>query len=232
MYLNDDNPSKAYKTKELTFVSQPLYDFNINIKHNVITVPLIMSDEWKLLHENPTFISECRDQHKSFQFNFVGNLNKGSKIMNAICPWGITPNRKILKNLNLQGYDFEETKSIYNLKTDEKNKRLLSFLQRIAKSRFVFCPRGSGTSSFRLYQSMMVGSVPIVTDSKCFPFEDKTHWDEICICGEMKDLNNLIQIALNLSNVEYFQMRDKAMKFWDQYCRHENLYKYLSTLVK
>lgn len=115
---------KHIKTKELTFVSQPLYDFNINIKHNVITVPLMMSNEWKLIDENPNLISECRDQHKSFQFNFIGSLNKGGKIMNAICPRCKDANREILRKLNLQGYDFEETKSIYNLQTDEKNSKL------------------------------------------------------------------------------------------------------------
>ena len=47
----------------------------------------------------------------------------------------------------------------------------------------------------------------------------------------MKDLNNLIQIALNLNDDEYFKMRDKAMQFWDQYCRHDKLYTILSDLV-
>lgn len=79
---------------------------------------------------------------------------------------------------------------------------------------------------------MMVGSIPIVTGHVCFPFEDEVNWDELCINGDARELDNLINIALNFTDEDYFKMRDNAIKFWDRYCRHDILYQHLSNIVE
>ena len=54
LYLNEDNPSKAYETNDLCFVAQPILDAESNKKCNVVTIPLMMTDEWDILQKYPT----------------------------------------------------------------------------------------------------------------------------------------------------------------------------------
>jgi hypothetical protein len=53
----------------------------------------------------------------------------------------------------------------------------------IQKSMFSFTPRGFGESSFRLYQVLQLGTVPIVIWEKqrWLPFEELVEWDEFAI---------------------------------------------------
>lgn len=211
MYLNDDNPNAAYQNENTCFVAQPLYCCDTNSRNNVIVVPLMMTDEWDLIKDRPDLIKSFRNNKKKYDFNFIGQC----KYMG----------RDIFRNLNLENYDFEETSSVYSLPKDKKTNKLLSFLHRISKSKFVFAPRGVGSSSFRAYQAMMVGSIPIITDMNDYPFQDRVDWDQISIRGNLNELNILIEKALNISDNQYKNMQKKAIDFWDNYCKHDMLYK-------
>jgi hypothetical protein len=217
MYLTDDSPDLAYQSSEISFVAQPIADKITNKRHNVITVPLMMTDEWEIIKENPALIPKLRSNKKIHTFNFVGQCNYMG--------------RHIFKSLNLSNYDFEETQTVYNLKKPEKKQKLIHFLNRISESKFVFCPRGIGSSSFRAYQSMMSGSIPIITGMNDYPFEDEVDWDEISIRGSLENIKLLIDTALNMQDFEYNKMKKKCTWFWDNYCKHDMLYNFLAQKV-
>lgn len=216
LYLNDDDPSAAYNSHDISFVAQPTSGPEINKKHNIITVPLMMTDEWNIINQNPELIPKLRLNKKKYIFNFVGQCNY--------------MDRDVFRKLDIEKYDFEETSPIYSLSTKEKADKIISFLHRISKSKFVFSPRGIGSSSFRAYQAMMVGSIPIITDMNDYPFQDHVDWDQICIRGNLNELNILIEKALNISDDQYSFMREQAIYFWDNYCRHDMLYKKLKEI--
>lgn len=209
-YLNDDNPSGAYTDTERCFVAQPLAGKDINIKHNIITVPLMMTDEWDIIQQQPGLVNTLRSQKKTYMFNYVGQC--GYK------------DREVFRGLQLLGYDFEETQPIYGLPGEKKKQSLIKFLYRISRARFVFCPRGMGSSSFRAYQAMMVGSIPIITGMNDYPFSDEVDWSTICIRGSISDVLGLAEQAMNMSDREFHDMRESAINFWDNYCRHDALY--------
>lgn len=217
IYLNDDDPSRAYHSKDISFVAQPLAGAETNKKHRVITVPLMMTDEWQIIKDNPKLIKSLRSSEKDYDFNFVGQCNYMG--------------RDVFRGLDLENYDFEETSTVYSLSKAEKANKLISFLYRISKSKFVFAPRGIGSSSFRAYQAMMVGSIPIITGMNDYPFKDVVDWNEISISGELVELNDLIEKALNISYNQYEQMQEQAIYFWDNYCKHDMLYKKLEKII-
>ena len=212
-YLNDDNPSIAYTYTERCFVAQPLAGKDINNKHNVITVPLMMTDEWNIIQQQPEIIDTLRSREKTHMFNYVGQCDYMG--------------RGVFRDLKLPGYDFEETKSVYNLPRIEKQQALLEFLYRISQARFVFCPRGMGSSSFRAYQAMMVGSIPIITGMNDYPFSSEVDWSTICIEGSISNVLGLAEQAVSMSDEEFYDMRGSAISFWDNYCRHDSLYNQL-----
>ena len=78
---------------------------------------------------------------------------------------------------------------------------------------------------------MMVGSIPIITGMNDYPFKNEVDWDTICIRGDLNDLPALINKATHMSLEDRKIMRGKAMLFWDNYCRHDSLYKKLESMV-
>lgn len=216
-YFNDDNPVQAYDTNDICFVAQPLASSKINDNYNILVVPLMMTDEWDIIQEHPGLINSLRSQKKSYVFNYVGQCGYMG--------------RDVFRKLKLPQYDFEETHSVYSLPKEKKHRMLIEFLYRIASAKFVFCPRGMGSSSFRAYQAMMVGSIPIITGMNDYPFKDNVDWDQISIRGELSELDLLIEKALNTSNDQYKMMREQAISFWNNYCKHDMLYKKLEELV-
>lgn len=213
IYLNDDNPQAAYFQKDIAFVAQPIEGKTPNI----ITVPLMMTDDWQIISEDENIVNELRSIKKNHSFNFIGQSGYAG--------------REVFRNLDLQDYLFRETKPVYGLPKDEKLKTLKNFLKEIATAKFVFSPRGIGSSSFRAYQSMMVGSIPIITGMNDYPFREEVDWDSICIRGELSKIKDLIYQANHMSDEEYDTMRKNAMNFWDNYCRHDKLYKKLKELT-
>jgi len=218
LYLNDDSPVMGYQTKDISFVAQPLPYSSED--YNVIPVPLMMTDEWEIIQSNPTLISElrtisgCKQTHT---FNFIGQTGYVG--------------REIFRNLDIEDYVFVETGTVYSLDKEDKRNKLIKFLYEIASSIFTFAPRGIGSSSFRAYQAMMVGSIPIITGMNDYPFKDEVNWDEICIRGDLKDINTLIEKALNMTWEERKTMRGRMMLFWDNYCKHDSLYNKLKEKV-
>jgi hypothetical protein len=210
-YLNDDNPRLGYQTLDISFVAQPIYKKDVNKKFNVVPVPLMMTDEWNIINEMPQIINELRDIKKEYDYLFIGQCHYMG--------------RGIFRNLNIQNYYFREnSRGIFHFNAEDKKVELIKFLKEIAKSKFIFCPRGVGSSSFRLYQTMMVGSVPIETGMNDYPFNNEVDWDDFCISGELKDIYSLIQKS---KQIDFEKYRKNGMQFWDKFCRHDELKKRL-----
>ena len=215
LYLNDDNPAKAYETNDLCFVAQPILDAESNKKSNVVTIPLMMTDEWDIIQKYPTLVTELRKTEKVYDYMFIGQCHYMG--------------REVFRHLNLENYYFvENAQGVFHLSKEDKQQEIIKFLRKIAQSKFVFAPRGMGSSSFRLYQSFMVGSVPIVTGMNDYPFSEETDWNTMCLRGELHELPSLIKQSKSL---DYQKYCDNGKKFWDYYCRHDKLHERLLSYV-
>lgn len=213
-YYNDDNPIQAYLNHELTFVAQPLHGPKINEQHNVCVVPLMMTDEWAFAQMNH-HIDMWRNMERRYDYMFIGQCGYAG--------------REVFRTLNLDNYYFTETGPIYHLQGEEKEMELLDFLTAAAQAKFIFAPRGIGSSSFRAYQAMMVGSVPIITGMNDYPFEDQVDWDSFSLRGKLSDLQDLI---VKSEQSDYNKLRENAMWFWDNYCRHDSLHEKLRAIAE
>lgn len=212
MFLNDDNPQAAYDTSDLTFVAQPLS--HNNQKYNVVVVPLMMTDMWNIINDHPDFIESLRNTEKKYDFCFIGGCRHAG--------------REVFRELPIERYLFRETTdSIYYIPPDQqekKHKTIMNFLHELSMCKFIFAPRGTGSSSFRLYEAMSVGSVPIITGQPEMPFSSNVDWDKMSLSGDLKDINKLVSDAQHMSDNDYHEMRSNAICFWDNYCQHDQLY--------
>ena len=84
-------------------------------------------------------------------------------------------------------------------------------------SRSIFClsPRGYGRSSFRLYEAIQLGSIPVfIYDHKWCPFEDEIDWNEFCVLIDVKNIQNIDTILSSYTEYRIKQMQDNLYNYW------------------
>jgi len=100
-----------------------------------------------------------------------------------------------------------------------EDKRKDLFLDITSRSKFSLCPRGYGATSFRLYEAMQLGAVPIyIYDSEPYiPFSNEINWNDICILIKSNNLSNLDTILKGLSEENYLNKIKNIEKIYNLY---------------
>jgi hypothetical protein len=92
-----------------------------------------------------------------------------------------------------------------------------NFLDVTSRSTFALCPRGYGRSSFRLYEVMQLGTIPVfIYDDKWVPFEDEIDWNEFSVLIHSKYLNKIDEILSSYSEDRIEKMRNNLYKYWKE----------------
>lgn len=205
---HNDNPDFAYEDNVRFLVSSTLKPRSENIKHNVYTIPMLSGNGIQIQNDKD-FINKCRHNEKIYDYIFIGKLNNSA--------------RKIIKDLSLDNFYFKDTTGTIN----QGGFDFKEYLTLLSKSKFVLCPRGIGSSSYRLYESMMVGSVPIEWGMYSYPFEEIVNWDDFCIRSEPfvwhiqqidSTLKNKVdQCIYKSGHIDYNKFRVSCMSFFDEF---------------
>ena len=88
----------------------------------------------------------------------------------------------------------------------------------IHRSKFTLCPRGFGPTSYRLYEAMQAGSVPVyIYDDAWLPYEKDIPWNELCVMIHVDDVQNTYQIIKSKSDAEVNNYLLKIKKYYKQY---------------
>jgi hypothetical protein len=71
------------------------------------------------------------------------------------------------------------------------------FVAITSRSRFALCPRGYGPSSFRLYEAMALGAVPIYVwaEIEWLPWRDALDWGTLCISVEADEVDRIPELV-------------------------------------
>ena len=79
----------------------------------------------------------------------------------------------------------------------------------VGSSTFTLCPRGFGRTSYRLYEAMQLGSIPVYFyDNKFLPYEDEINWRDICLMipfERIKDSYRILRLKTEVDAKEYRQ---------------------------
>ena len=64
-----------------------------------------------------------------------------------------------------------------------------------SRSKYMLCPRGYGTTSYRLYEAFQYGAVPVyISDEFWLPYESTLDWDKLIVRITPDQLPNLKSI--------------------------------------
>lgn len=96
----------------------------------------------------------------------------------------------------------------YKQWTDKVNSEdLENFMDITSRSKFTLCPRGYGRNSFRMYEAMQLGSIPVyIYDEDWRAFKDSVNWDEFSVAIHVSQIEKIDTILSSISNDRVKQM--------------------------
>ena len=107
----------------------------------------------------------------------------------------------------------------------ESTTEIDAYKQILSRSVFTLAPRGFGYTSFRLFEAILSGSIPIyVWEEKCaLPFIDVLDWSKFAIVININDVDNL---PIMLKSVDIQEMQEN-LKNVKKYFNYEYMAEYI-----
>lgn len=99
------------------------------------------------------------------------------------------------------------------------------FIDITSRSKFTLCPRGYGATSFRLYEAMQMGSVPVYIFYKepFLPFTDDVNWQDISVLIEANDIAHIDHILKSINEEKYNKMLNNIKHIYSNFFTLESL---------
>jgi len=102
-----------------------------------------------------------------------------------------------------------------------------NFKQITQNSLFSLCPRGYGATSYRLYEAIQLGAVPVyVSDKHLLPWNDELDWDSFCVIVKPDEIERVFEMTFGIGNKKLRNMQQKLEGLWESHfsinasCKH------------
>lgn len=113
-----------------------------------------------------------------------------------------------------------------SIEKTKKENIINKFKELSNRSVFSLCPRGTGVSSIRLFETMGMGSIPvIIADNFQKPLENILNWEEFSITIKEKDICNIPEILNKYNGEQIDTMCNKTIDIYNKYFNNDNLHK-------
>ncbi len=86
------------------------------------------------------------------------------------------------------------------------------------RSIFSLCPRGYGATSYRLYEAMQLGAIPVyVSDKHLLPWSDEIDWAEFCVIVKPNNIQDILQMTLGIPASKVKKMQESLKEVWEKH---------------
>ena len=104
-------------------------------------------------------------------------------------------------------------------KYDVNKTEFESYVDIIKKSIFTICARGYGKQSYRFYEALQMGSIPVyVYDNEPYlPFSNEINYNDFAIVLNVDDIDKLKDILLSKTEEDIQSMVRKGKEIYDKY---------------
>lgn len=93
------------------------------------------------------------------------------------------------------------------------------YAETLASSCVALAPRGQGAASFRFYEAMQVGTVPLLlSDIECRPFRKWLDWDSCSLWA--KTVEEAVEIVYSTSEWDLLEMGREAKRVYDGHLQY------------
>ena len=100
------------------------------------------------------------------------------------------------------------------------------FLDITCSSKFGLAPRGYGKSSFRMYEILQLGTVPVyISDVHYLPWFGEIDWNDFCVPINGDEIEDIDTILKSISDVEYNDLLENGRRVYEEYFTLEGMFK-------
>jgi hypothetical protein len=111
-------------------------------------------------------------------------------------------------------------------------KELEDFISTTLRSKFTLCPRGYGKNSFRMYEAMQLGSIPVyIYDEDWRAFKDEVEWDDFSVSINYKDIDKIDNILQSISEEKIIKMSNRGVEVYRQFFNLEKVCELIITKI-
>ena len=103
------------------------------------------------------------------------------------------------------------------------------YVENIAESDYVLCARGIGNFSYRLYETLSMGRIPIFIDTDCvLPLDFDIDWRDYCVWVDTGDVDRIgdrvLEFHESLSDAEFEERQRAARRVWETHISPEGFF--------
>jgi hypothetical protein len=107
------------------------------------------------------------------------------------------------------------------------------YVQNMLDSDYILCARGAGNFSYRLYETLSCGRIPVFVDTDCvLPYDFLIEWRELVVWIEEGRLDEIGEQVLDfharLSDREFVELQRECRRVWERYLRPEGFFENLA----
>lgn len=107
------------------------------------------------------------------------------------------------------------------------------FLGVMLSSKFALCPRGWGRTSFRMYEAMQMGTIPVyISDCHWLPFQKYVDWKEFSIIISGEEMGTLAERLRSYSPETTEKMSQAAMAAWREYFSYDGCVRMIKKILE
>lgn len=141
-----------------------------------------------------------------------------------------------IKKCNDITSDFIIRKSFW-AKEIEENKAIIDFNKNIIENLFNFTSRGSGNFSYRFYQILSMGRIPVLLDTDTvLPFTQNIDYNQHCVIVDESEIDNISKLIVNFYNSktkeELYQIQKNNRDLYLKYFSPNGFIKNIENLLK
>jgi hypothetical protein len=106
------------------------------------------------------------------------------------------------------------------------------FVTNMLESDYVLCARGAGNYSFRLYETLSAGRIPVFVDTDCvLPYENDIDWQRLCVWVDQREVQHIgAKVAAfhaALSDEAFIALQHECRRIWETYLSPEGFFTHL-----
>lgn len=117
--------------------------------------------------------------------------------------------------------------------SEERENTTQEYYDNIHNADYVVCVRGAGNFSVRLYETLMMGKIPIFVNTNCMlPFEDEIDWKKHVVWVAWEERKNIATLVKkfheSISNEEFREIQVINRELWMHHLSINSIFGYIS----
>jgi len=212
-FYNDDNDKPSFLDSSITLFRTSL--LKSKQKNNEYAMPAWSQDF------NDIIPFKCREKKETPVVSFCGYI---SHPIRKTCLEFLKTNTNIKKEFIIRDMFWGGRIHDDIIRKD--------YVKSIVNSDMVLCTRGAGNFSYRFYETLSCGRIPVLVDTDCvLPCEDAVMWKDVCVyVSDPKNINEAIfSFWNNLELERYKELQTNIRHIYETYISPSGFAKYLET---